>query len=271
MSMEAFVRAMLGITSYELRGRLDVSDCALSLDGIKDMVQRLEGAGFRLAILLDEFDTVTTNPNFDLEFFSFLRFLANHYNVAYLTSSARDLQVLCHTKEISDSPFFNIFSTMRLSVLLRSEAEELIHVPSEKAGRPLGPHTEQILAMAGLFPFFIQMACAHAFEFLEENPDAKQPDFAEIRRRFYQEARLHYRYIWDNFDPHEKSAALRVAKGQGIPDALKHVLQELGTRRYVEQVDARAHLFASTFEEFVKNEADQPGKHSLIRRLFGGG
>ena len=179
--------------------------------------------------------------------------------------------MLCHTKEISDSPFFNIFSTMRLSVLLRSEAEELIRVPSEKAGRPLGPHTEEILSMAGLFPFFIQMACAHSFEFLEENPGARQPDFAAIRRRFYQEARLHYRYIWDNFDTHEQSAVLRVAKGQGIPDALKHVLQELGSRRYVEQEEARPRLFASTFEEFVKTEADPPGKPSLIRRLFGRG
>src|SRR5258706_11362312 len=67
MSMESFVRVMLGITNYELRGRLDVSDCALSLDGVKTMVERLEGAGLRLAILLDEFDIVTTNKNFDLE------------------------------------------------------------------------------------------------------------------------------------------------------------------------------------------------------------
>jgi len=268
MSMESFVRVMLGITSYELRGRLDVSDCALNLDGVKDLVQRLDGAGFRLAILLDEFDIVTTNPNFDLEFFSFLRFLANHYNVAYLTSSARDLQVLCHTKEISDSPFFNIFSNMRLSVLQRGEAEELIRAPSEKAGRPLAPYGDEIMGMAGQFPFFIQMACAHAFEYLEENPGVERPDFAEIRRRFYAEARLHFRYIWENFDDHEKSAVLRVAKGRSVPDALQHVLQELGTRHYVEVSAEKPQLFAQTFEQFVKNEANPAGKHSLLSRLL---
>src|SRR5262245_41560992 len=164
MSMQSFVRTLLGIANYELRGRLNVSDAALSLDGIKDMVQRLDGAGYRLAILLDEFEGITTNPNFSLEFFSFLRYLANHYNVAYITSSARDLQVLCHTKEIADSPFFNIFSTMRLGTFQRAEAEELVRVPSERVGKPLGPHFESILEIAGLFPFFLQMACSHAVE-----------------------------------------------------------------------------------------------------------
>src|SRR5262249_11369323 len=148
---------------------------------------------------------VTTNPNFDFDFFSFLRYLANHYNVAYLTSSARNLQVLCHTKEISASPFFNIFSTMRLSAFQQSEAEELIRVPSARVGKPLEPWTGQILAMSGLFPFFIQMACAHTLEFMDEHPgDALE--FREIHRRFYDEARLHYQYLWDTFDEPEKSA-----------------------------------------------------------------
>ncbi|HEY6194727.1 MAG TPA: protein kinase [Candidatus Eisenbacteria bacterium] len=269
MSMESFVRAMLGITTYELRGRLDVSHCTHNLDGVKDMVQRLDAGGFRLALLLDEFDIVTTNSNFDLEFFSFLRYLANHYNVAYLTSSARDLQVLCHTKEIADSPFFNIFSNMRLSVLDRGEAAELIREPSQRAGRPLAPYTEEILAMSGEFPFFIQMACAHTFEYLEENPSSTQPDFGEIRKRFYAEAKLHFRYIWENFDQHEKSAVMRVAKGRAVPDSLQHVLQELGARHYIEPVADKTRLFAPTFEEFVKTEADGAGQKSLLGKIFG--
>lgn len=269
MSMSSFVKILLGIANYELRGRLDVSDCSLDLDGIKDMVQRLDGAGFRLAILLDEFEGVTTNPNFSLEFFSFLRFLANHYNVAYLTSSARDLQVLCHTKEISDSPFFNIFSTMRLSVFQSAEAEELIRVPSERIGKPLAAHTRDILEMSGLFPFFIQMACAHTIEWLEEHPDAGVPDFAEVGRRFYEEARLHYRYIWDGLDDHEKSTMLRVARNKSLPDDLKHVLGELESRHYVEGNSGRPRLFASTFVEFVKTQGGPDEKPSMWSRLFG--
>lgn len=270
MSMEAFVKILLGIASYELRGRLDISDCAHNLDGIKDMVQRLDAAGFRLAILLDEFECVTTNPNFNLEFFSFLRFLANHYNVAYLTSSARDLQVLCHTKEISDSPFFNIFSPIKLSAFQQHEAEELIRVPSERVNKPLAPHATQLIEIAGLFPFFIQMACSHAIEYLEDHPDTHEPDFREIRRRFYEEAKLHYRFIWNNFDHHEQSTILRVAKRKSLPDALKHVLDELEGRHYVEPDDGVPRLFAKTFDEFVRAEATKSSERSLLSKLFGG-
>jgi predicted Ser/Thr protein kinase len=269
MSIESFVGKLLAIADYELRGRLDVNDCARSLDGIKDLVQRLDAAGFRLAILLDEFDSVTTNHNFRLEFFSFLRFLANHYNVAYITSSARDLQVLCHDKEIADSPFFNIFSTIRLSTLQREEAAEMIRVPSERAGRPLGPHAAPLLEISGLFPFFVQMACCHAFEWLEEHPGATMLDFAEIGRRFYEEAELHYRYIWDGFDVHEKSAVRRVATGRGIPDALRHVVAELATKRYVRETAGKSTLFAHPFAEFVRTQAPPASSGSLWDRLLG--
>jgi serine/threonine protein kinase len=269
MSVEAFVRTLIGIASFELRDRLDVTDCTLNLDGIRDMVQRLDAAGFRLFILLDEFEAVTTNSNFNLEFFSFLRFLANHYNVSYVTSSARDLQVLCHTKEISDSPFFNIFSTMRLSILQRGEAEELIRIPSERVGKPLGRSVEPILDMAGLFPFYLQMACSHAIEYLDDHPGAAQPDFREVRRRFYEEAQLHYRYVWDGFDPHEKSTVLRVAHGKSMPDALRHVLVELQSRHYVENDSPRPRLFATTFDEFVKSESGRQPRESLLKKVFG--
>jgi len=269
MSVESFVRVLVGIAQMELRDQLDVSDCALNLDGIKDLVQRLHNNGYRLAILLDEFEAVTTNPNFNLEFFSFLRFLANHYSVSYITSSARDLQTLCHTKEISDSPFFNIFSTMKLSVFQPNEARELIRVPSARVGRPLEAHTEGILDLSGLFPFFIQMACAHTLEWLDEHP-GEAPNFDEIRESFAVEATLHYRYIWSNFDPHEKSTMVRVAKGKSLPDSLKHVLDELEGRRYVEAAGPKPRLFATPFAEFVRDEAERMPKPGLLTRWFGG-
>lgn len=269
MTMPTFVRTLLGMAELELRGRLDISGCAHSLDGVRDLVQRLDGAGYKLVLVLDEFETVTTNANFTLEFFSFLRYLANHYSVAYLTSSERDLQQLCHTKEISDSPFFNIFSTLQLSVFKPDEAETLIRVPSERVGRPLGAHTGTIVDMAGRFPFFLQMACSHAIEYLDEHPDAKEPDFAEVRRRFYEEAKLHFRYIWDGFDEHERSTVMRVATGKSLPDSLRHVLAELESRHLAGADGGRARLFASTFDEFVKTEGGAASKPSLLGRLFG--
>lgn len=269
MTLENFVKVLLGMAGYELRGRLEIGDCSLDLDGVRDMVQRLDSNGYRLCIILDEFEAITANPNFDLEFFSFLRYLANHYNVAYLTSSARHLQSLCHNQEISDSPFFNIFSALRLSAFRPSEAEDLIRVPSERVEKPLAEYTDRIIEVAGLFPFFIQIACSHCLEYIDENPD-QALDFAEIRTRFYDEARLHYQYMWTAFDSHERSAIVRIARGKSIPDALKHVLGELSTRHYVETEDSIPRLFSATFQDFVKT-SEEGKKKSFLGRILGRG
>ena len=268
MSLETFVNIVLGIANLELRGRLDVTECARDLSGIRDLVERLHASNLRLVLLMDEFEAITTNPNFDLEFFSFLRYLANHYDVAYVTSSARDLQQLCHTKEIRDSPFFNIFTPLPLSVFRLEEACELIRVPSEAAGQPLRPYEKQILDMAGLFPFFLQIACSHSLELIEEDPKRKL-DFAEIHRRFYEEARLHYRFMWQTFDEHERSAILRVAEGRRIPDALWHVCEELLRKHYLESQDGETHLFSTCFKEFVESEvSSRRRRRPWLRRLF---
>ncbi len=270
MSLPSFIRLLRGMVNVELRGRITVSDCTDDLEGIKEMVERLDRAGLHLAILLDEFETVTSNPSFDLEFFSFLRYLANHFNVAYLTSSARDLQILCHTKEISDSPFFNIFSTMRLGIFRRTDAEELIRVPSERVGRPLAPYTESIIGLAGLFPFYLQIACCHTLEYLDEVPNLSEPDFNEIGRRFFEEAKLHYRYIWDAMDSLERSTIVRLARGRGIPDSLCHVLDELNRRSFVApDPGGRPKLFAESFAEFIRHEGTGREGGSLLSRIFG--
>ena len=270
MALDTFVNTVLGIANLELRGRLDVSDCNRDLSGIKDLVERLHGADLRLVLLMDEFEAITANPNFDLEFFSFLRYLANHYNVAYITSSARDLQQLCHTQEIRDSPFFNIFTPLPLSVLRPDEARELIEIPSADVQRPLLPYERQILEMAGLFPFFLQIACSHSLEYLEEG-HAGEPDFDEIRRRFYEEARFHYRFMWDAFDAHERSAILRVAEGRKIPASLHHVCENLRRKHYLETQNGESELFSRCFRGFVETEISTRDRQPWLRRLLHGG
>src|SRR5918911_4252312 len=108
-----------------------------SFDAMRGLLERFRRRSRKLIVLLDEFDAITTNRAFDLEFYSFLRSIANNYDVAYVTSSARDLQELCHTQLIADSPFFNIFTNVFLRAFTRKEATELITRPSAEAGLAL--------------------------------------------------------------------------------------------------------------------------------------
>jgi serine/threonine protein kinase len=270
MKLTTFVERLISRTQAELEGKLELPTPPATLDGMKTLVQELTNARFRLVILLDEFELVTTNPNFSLEFYSFLRFLANHYDVVYLTSSVQDLQALCHTREISDSPFFNIFSTMRLTAFEPNEARELVNVPSRRIGLALDPYYDFIVTeLAGFFPMFLQIACSHLVDGLVEGKSTKEALLQEVRKRYAEEAKPHYQFIWDSFSEHEREVASLVAGRRNIPESLRDVLLELETKKYILRTGETPVLFSTTFSKFVDSRAERKEASGLKRWLKG--
>src|SRR5262249_1106719 len=109
--------------------------------------------------------------------------------------------------------------------------------------------------------------CAHTLEFMDEHPgDALE--FREIHRRFYDEARLHYQYLWDTFDEPEKSAVRRLVNGRSVPDALHYGVSELVGRRYLPVGRAPA-PFGAAFGEFGGSLGDRERQPSWLHRLLG--
>ena len=199
ITLPDFFRALFELLSHEFQGQLDITE-EPSYEGLKEIVTRIQQQGLKLIVLFDEFDSITQNQNFDMEFFAFLRALANRYDVAYVMSSGRRLQELCHTKEIADSPFFNIFSNLFLSPFSSEEALTLIQQPSKAAGYPLDSVADTILSMAGYFPFFIQMACSAFFEYaLDYSVSIRDVSLPEIHEFFMEETSGHFEYIWGHF------------------------------------------------------------------------
>ena len=104
------------------------SGCTTSDNFYGDFHKRIETfhqSGKKVIVFLDDFHFITSNKNFPLEFFSFLRSMANNYNLAYVTTSFLELQKLCKVKEIQESPFFNIFTNMHLAMISFEDAIEL--------------------------------------------------------------------------------------------------------------------------------------------------
>jgi hypothetical protein len=99
------------------------------LADLEHLARAVDREGLRLICLFDEFETVTRNAEFSAEFFGCLRSLANVYSLAYITASRRNLQSLCHNEQISESPFFNIFSEIRVGPMRADEIDELITSP----------------------------------------------------------------------------------------------------------------------------------------------
>jgi serine/threonine-protein kinase len=220
-------------------------------EGVRMAVAALQRKGRKIVILFDEFDVVTSNQHFGEEFFSFFRSLANNYDLAYITSSKRDLQELCHTSKVADSPFFNIFSTINLSVFNREEAAQLIGQPSADAGAPLEPYADRILGLSGYFPFYIQIACSAFFEHLTLGDGTVDP--AQVLEMFLEEVVPHFNYTWEHFGLEEKNICRQVLRGEAVPPTFTYLFKKLEKSGYIlpGASGGPPALFSTAFGEFI--------------------
>jgi len=219
-------------------------------DGMRKVLGKFRQIGRKLIILFDEFDAVTTNSRFDLDFYSFLRAAANNYDVAYVTSSARDLQDLCHTAQIADSPFFNIFTNVYLRTLAPPEVRQLVIDNSAAVDVPLEPYFDRIVEIAGAFPFFLQIACSSWFEALTEETPADRVD-AVARELFLDEARGHFRFIWEHFEADHRDVIRTLLTGGQVDAQKNHVLDDLRRNGYVTDGPDGPRTFSSAFVDAI--------------------
>jgi hypothetical protein len=253
---------------YEQRHELKHIEGERTLDQLKDVVQEISTEGKRIIVLMDEFEAITKNENFDMQFFSFLRFLANNFMVAYVTSSYLDLQQMCHNKDIADSPFFNIFSNLPLRPFSREEAVELITVPSQREGVPLGQYASRLLELSGYFPLYVQIACSNLFEFCVENPDS-EPDWGEVSRSFKEEVLPHFSFIWGRMDDVSKESLCRVAMGRSIGKKYRFVSEDLLRKGYLRQENGDLVVFSFSFKDFVLEQSQKiTEKESFFSRIW---
>ena len=65
-----------------------ITEQAPTYENMRKLVAQLDRSRLKLVVLLDEFESVTQNPNFTLEYFSFLRSLPNNYGVSFIVTGA---------------------------------------------------------------------------------------------------------------------------------------------------------------------------------------
>ncbi len=265
-TVERFIDFLFTTFAYETQGACHCGDRKRSLDQLKEVIQDITGRGKRIIVLMDEFEVITNNANFDTDFFSFLRSMANSYKVAYVTSSCQELQALCHHQDISDSPFFNIFSNLPLRPFTREEAEELVRVPSAREGLSLEPHADRLIALAGCRPMFLQIACSAAFESLLAT-DADRIDWDEVEATFREEAHPHFCAMWEKLDANEKLCLGLLARGQRIGRPHRFVIDGLIRQGYVSADGADAQISSSALRDFARQRANEGAGGSLLSSL----
>jgi tRNA A-37 threonylcarbamoyl transferase component Bud32 len=223
-----------------------------SFDSVRILLERFRRLNRKLIVLFDEFDAITTNRAFDLEFYSFLRSIANNYDVAYVTSSARDLQELCHTQLIADSPFFNIFTNVFLRAFTNKEATELIMKPSTDAGLPLAGYARRIMEIGGYFPYFLQIACSAYFDYLSEsNGKLKPGEREEIEATFLDEAKGQFRFIWDHMSDSYRRCIREFTENGPVEKEQAHVYEDLKRAGYFIEDERGPRIFSTLFASVI--------------------
>ncbi|MCB0274369.1 MAG: protein kinase, partial [Calditrichaeota bacterium] len=260
LDIPGFFKAIYQSLKNEFRGKLRLS-AAPDYEGFKSVVMGLEQQDYKLILVFDEFESVTKNTNFDMEFYSFCRSIANNYNVAYLVASGRNLQTLCHSQEIADSPFFNIFSNLTLGQFSHQEAVNLITDPAAQRGITMNAHFDFVVDIAGYYPLFIQIACAALFDSLQSGESL---DYEVIGDEFLDEARGHFQQIWERSDSEKQDILLRLSQGGDIPRAQAYLVRELVKEGYVKRQRREPEVFSSLFAEFIIQQNQRRKKKFLF-------
>ena len=248
LTLTEFFKELFALLAKE-SGDKSLAKLQPSFDSLRAVLDNFRRDERKLVVLFDEFDAITTNRAFDLEFYSFLRSIANNYDVAYVTSSARDLQELCHTQLIADSPFFNIFTNVFLRAFTRKEALELITRPSAEAGVPLEGYARRIMEIAGYFPYFLQIACSAYFDHLLEN-DGKL-DREEVEGTFLDEAKGQFRFIWDHLTDGFRGAIRESIENGHVEKEHEHIYEDLKRAGYFIQDDRGPRIFSTLFSSVI--------------------
>jgi ABC-type phosphonate transport system ATPase subunit len=213
-------------------------------EGLRTKIADLHEAGQRMAVFLDDFHFITSSERFPLEFFSFLRSMANNYNLAYVTTSTLELQRLCIAKEIQESPFFNIFTNMHLGMLSAEDARVLL----VRSAPQTDAIADRVISWCGGSPFVLNLAAAAAGK-LPDGPSeaAMEKLLLPVLTPFFEE-------VVSSLPPAAAKPLNAVARGKAAPQSEVHQLSPLIKQGFLLEESERIFPFSPAFALFLKKE-----------------
>ncbi len=218
----------------------DGSDPANYYNAMQKIVETTHNSGKKLIFLLDDFHYITRNHNFPLEFFSFLRSLANNYNLAYVTTSYLELQKLCVVKDIEESPFFNIFTNLALGLLSFENGVKLcmdLTGWEEEAAAGL-------VKWCGPLPYTIKIAVK---KFLQES----RPATGDYEKSVLPELTAYFEEIVSILPKDAFKPLRELAKGKAPDPRDIHLLQPLIRQSFLSENSEELDFFSTAFKLFT--------------------
>ena len=219
----------------------------LAYADFKNLLNILKAKNFRLLLLIDEFDEVTHNSQFDLTFFNTLRAYQQQYSLMYVAASVKSVKEIADRVE-NASPFFNIFRYVPLSLLTEDAANDLICKDAA-----LAQFAGFVKLIAGYHPLFITQLCFYLFHFQHVEPLPSDKEMLQtVLYRFLKEAIVHFEYYWEHLSTDERGLLKKLA-GKKQPDESERAdVMELEQKALILRENGHVRIFSSAFEGFVK-------------------
>lgn len=233
---------------------------------LADFFDEVDRRSKHIVFLLDEFEKVTSNPNFDPSFFYGLRSLAIQHSLSLVTSSQYELIELTHSQEIRSSPFFNIFANINVRPFTDVEKGRMITTSLAETGIEFT--AEELVTLdevADGHPFFLQVAGHFLFDAHLTHAVAANRRTAWLQA-YRAEIEPHCAHFWRTAEMHAQRTLLLLALlsrrvgGRPLIDPLQleslypragQHLAWLARLGYVIEDSGRYALFSSTFGEWI--------------------
>ncbi len=196
-------------------------------------------------LLMDNIDYITRHPHFPLDFFRYMRGIAD-LDMSIITTSNQSLKD-CFSPDPACSDFWNKLAPLNLRPFTEEAVTALLTEQGRRSGISLLPYREEIETLAGRIPFFVQLACWHYFEASRDHTGPLSSSEHEyVRRQVAQGATPQFQRIWENLSADERKAAREIAQNGKVTmeNAATAGLRQKG---YIGQ----DRLFSPLFTEYV--------------------
>ena len=251
LTLESFTRIVYDISRKytDPDGERDKSPYLYNY--FKNLVESLHKQNKKIILFLDDFNLVTQNTAFPLEFFSFLRSLANNYNLAYITTSYEDLQKLCVSKDIEESPFFNIFTNMSLRGFDPDEIDTLFKPSDSNNGKDIRSEQEYLVHLVGTIPFPLQMACHYLLTIKNDHQPLDNEQRKQIESLLAEKLYAYHQQLWSGMEENHRHILTNLASGLRILGAQGYLVRDLEKKNYIDSSNGKNTIASMLFQNFI--------------------
>lgn len=182
---------------------------------LKRLFAALDQADWRIVVLLDEFDALLNHPILNsAEFYGSLRSLTSRFSsLALIIATRRSLnQLNVQTQEINphSSPYFNIFTELRLGPLPKRDAAHLLAYAKNR----FDSKDRQFVTMAsGRQPYLLQLAADILWEVDQEGKKGVER-YRLAGEELRTQSEKHFADTWRSWSNAERKVIMAIALAQ---------------------------------------------------------